>query len=361
MSNDSNKGYRFNISSGTVTAAYEIKNGRSKLEKMDHDETWSVQGADVVKSEWEHGRLETTLFSDADGDGIFSKVSKSYGTETTTTPAVTPSPLAPAAVRDGYQFDVQDGQVIAVYEVERGLLSPKRIDPNEAWTLDGANIVKTELEHSLVETSVYADSDGDGIFSKISKTYTTTDGTQWTGQSGTDSDDLWKGNNRDDHYYAGNGHDRLSGGLGNDDLYGADGDDQLSGDTGSDDLYGGVGNDCLTGGSGSDDLYGGDGNDTFKLTSVQDSGPSSISRDHVHDFASGDKIDLSGIDAKVGNWTNDAFTFVGNAANLTLANANGAVWFENGILYGSNDKDLAAEFQIELVGVTAISAAALVL
>jgi hypothetical protein len=46
---------------------------------------------------------------------------------------------------------------------------------------------------------------------------------------------------------------------------------------------------------------------------------------------------------------------------LSLANAYGAVWFENGILYGSNDRDTAAEFQIELVGVTFISQTDLVL
>jgi hypothetical protein len=46
---------------------------------------------------------------------------------------------------------------------------------------------------------------------------------------------------------------------------------------------------------------------------------------------------------------------------LSLANANGAVWFENGVLHGSNDRDTAAEFQIELVGVTLISQTDLVL
>jgi hypothetical protein len=45
----------------------------------------------------------------------------------------------------------------------------------------------------------------------------------------------------------------------------------------------------------------------------------------------------------------------------SVNNANGAIWFENGILYGSNDRDTAAEFQIELIGVTNISIADLVL
>jgi hypothetical protein len=116
--------------------------------------------------------------------------------------------------------------------------------------------------------------------------------------SGSDSDDQWRGNNSDDHYNSGHG------------------------------------------------------NDSFKYTNVFESGLTLSTRDNIHDFTSGDKLDLSAIDAKSGNWTNDAFTYVGAAANVTTANANGAVWFENGILYGSNDRDTAAEFQIQLVGVT---------
>jgi Ca2+-binding RTX toxin-like protein len=417
MSNDSNKGYKFNILNGAVTAVYEIKNGRTKFEKMDSDEVWSVDGSNVIKTEYEHGRAETTIYSDIDGDGIFAKISKSYSTDySSISNSITTQNSNTSQLQNGYQFDVVNGAVVTVYEIERGYKSQERIDLNETWTIDGVNIIKTEVERGITETSIYSDLDGDGVFAKVSKTYVTTGGGVWSASaSGTDGDDQWRGNNSDDHYYAGNGNDRLSSGSGNDDLYGADGDDQLNGESGSDKLYGGLGNDSLSGGegidhieggldndlldggngddylnggagvdallggigsddlygedgddtlmggAGSDDLYGGLGNDTFKFTNVIESGLTSTTRDHIFDFTNGDKIDLSAIDAKVGNWTNDAFTFIGNASNLSLANANGAVWFENGVLYGSNDRDTAAEFQIELVGITSISQIDLVL
>ena len=363
MSNDSNKGYKFNILNGAVTAVYEIKNGRTKFESMDRDEVWSVDGSNVVKTEYEHGRAETTIFSDIDGDGIFAKMSKSYSADSSSiSNSITTQNSTTSQLQNGYQFDVVNGAVVAVYEIEHGYKSQERIDLNETWTIDGSNIIKTEVERGITETSIYSDLDGDGVLAKVSKSYVTTDGSVWSGgASGTDSDDQWRGNNSDDHYYAGNGNDRLTSGNGNDDLYGADGDDQLNGESGSDDLYGEDGDDTLIGGAGSDDLYGGLGNDTFKYASVNDSGLSIATRDHIFDFSNGDKIDLSAIDAKVGNWTNDAFTFIGNSSKLTLANANGAVWFENGILYGSNDRDTAAEFQIELVGVSVISSTDLIL
>jgi Ca2+-binding RTX toxin-like protein len=275
MSNDANKGYQFTVVNGAVTAVYEIKNGRAKFEKIDRDESWSVDGNNIVKTETEHGRIETTIFSDIDGDGIFAKMSKTYGTAAVT-----------------------------------------------------SNTTVNSSTHST---------------------------------SGSDNDDLWRGNSNDDHYDGGQGNDQVSGGNGNDELRGASGNDRLSGDLGADDLFGGDGDDVLVGGAGSDDLYGGLGNDTFKYSNVLESGLTSSTRDHIHDFSAGDKIDLSGIDARSGNWSNDAFTYVGAASNVTSANANGALWFENGILYGSNDRDTAAEFQIELVGLTQLNLTDLVL
>ena len=81
-----------------------------------------------------------------------------------------------------------------------------------------------------------------------------------------------------------------------------------------------------------------------------------FSRDVIRDFSAGDKIDLSAIDAKNGFGSNDTFKFIDTSASLNTNNANGALWFENGVLYGSNDKDIAAEFHIEIVGVSAVSA-----
>lgn len=363
MSHDSNKGYQFNIVNGTVSAVYEIKNGRSKLKGMDRDETWSVDGGNIIKTEVEHGRIETTVYSDMNGDGIFTKLSKSYVASTVSNLTSQQSSFSTPvyASQDGYKFDVSDGSVTAVYEIERGIQRLDRIGFNETWTAEGTQIIKTEVEHGITETSIYSDDNGDGIFTKISKNYTSTDGTLWNGTSGSDSNDFWQGNSDDDHHYAGNGNDRLTGGRGNDDLYGADGDDRLNGDAGSDDLYGGIGNDLLVGGAGSDNLYGDAGNDIFKFNNVYESGMTLTTRDHVFDFEAGDKIDLSGIDAKAGNWTNDAFFYIGTASNLSASNANGAVWFENGVLCASNDRDTDAELQLQLTGVTELLSTDLIL
>lgn len=163
----------------------------------------------------------------------------------------------------GYQFTIVNGVVKAIYEIESGHKSQNRIDSNETWTISGTKIIKTEIESGITETSTYVDVDGDGIFSKVAKSYAGTSGVIWNGASGSDSDDLWEGNEIDDHYYAGNGNDHLTGGYGNDEVFGADGDDYLYGGQGRDDLYGGVGDDVLYGGDDIDHLDGGTGNDAI--------------------------------------------------------------------------------------------------
>ena len=136
-------------------------------------------------------------------------------------------------------------------------------------------------------------------------------------------------------------------------------DNTVTGNSGANTLRGGDGNDTLIGGLGKDTLYGGIGNDTFKFNLITET-KIGTARDVIADFSAGDVIDLSAIDAKLGGALNDAFTFLGTNAP-TLANANGALWFKNGVLYGSTDGDIASEFEIAFTGVVSLSASDFVL
>lgn len=309
MSKDAAKGYQFNIVNGAITAVYEVKNGRVKLEKMERDEAWSVSGSSIVKTESEHGRTKTTVYSDPDGDGIYAKVAKSTSNDAVfVTNSVTSSTNEVVAVsQKAYQFDVVNGNVSAVYEIEHGLKSLERIEANERWTVDGGNIVKTETSHGINEKTVYADANGDGVFVKVSSSYIAADGTLLLSQTGRD-DGKTLGQNHDEHV-----------------------------------------------------LQGSVAKDVFKIGSESVSYRSDVEQYRITGFAAGDKIDLSAIDARIGNGDNDVFVFIGDGATLSSTNANGAVWFKGGVLYVSNDLDMAAEFQIALVGVTSLDPADIVL
>jgi serralysin len=119
------------------------------------------------------------------------------------------------------------------------------------------------------------------------------------------------------------------------------------GGTQSDTLTGGAGNDAISGGNGGDALRGGLGNDSFRYNDLsQSNGTSDATRDRILDFASGDRIDLSGIDAITGG-SEDAFAFIGASAFSNVAgqlrsadNGNGTFTIE-GDVNGDSIADLA--------------------
>ena len=86
------------------------------------------------------------------------------------------------------------------------------------------------------------------------------------------------------------------------------------------DLTGNAGNNLLDGRRGHDTLTGGAGNDTFKFASILDT--TNAAPDLVTDFASGDKIDLSAIDANTAVAGDQAFHLgatAGHAGDAVLS------------------------------------------
>jgi serralysin len=162
------------------------------------------------------------------------------------------------------------------------------------------------------------------------------------------------GGSGNDSLYGEAGNDYLSGGSGHDNLYGGTGHDILSGGSGYDKLLGGSGNDDLYGGTGKDTLTGGTGADYFVFTSLNDSN-SYYGRDTITDFnyAQGDTIDLSAIDAKSGYSGNNSFNvwgdydseFSGLQGELHYFHLNGFT-----VVEGDTNGDTVADIQIYLSG-----------
>ncbi|POF40012.1 hypothetical protein B0D71_23305 [Pseudomonas laurylsulfativorans] len=154
--------------------------------------------------------------------------------------------------------------------------------------------------------------------------------------------------------------ENLTGSAYHDNLTGNALANTLSGGAGNDTLIGGAGNDLLIGGTGLDKLYGGAGADKFDFNALNEMGLGAALRDVIGDFktSEGDKIDLSTLDANLATAANDAFSFIGSSA--FSSNATGQVRFAGGILYGSTDADTAAEFEIQLLGVSNLQTADLI-
>jgi serralysin len=109
-------------------------------------------------------------------------------------------------------------------------------------------------------------------------------------------------------------------------------------------LEGRGGDDVLNGFEGADTLVGGRGNDLFKFTVVEKG-------DIIADFARGDRIDLSGIDANTNAANDQAFAWIGNKAFSGVA---GQLRYSGGLLEGDINGDGIADFGVTLIGAPAI-------
>ncbi len=149
----------------------------------------------------------------------------------------------------------------------------------------------------------------------------------------------------------GSKNDSLSGGNANDTLNGNAGFDSLTGGFGADTLNGGDGGDTLVGGAGTDSLTGGAGNDVFKYVSLSDVN-NAYPYETITDFAAGDKIDLSAIDANPTQTGDQAFSFLGNSY---FTGAGSELYYSFGTLYGDVNGDTYTDFSITITGSFALT------
>src|SRR3712207_5967789 len=150
---------------------------------------------------------------------------------------------------------------------------------------------------SARETAVHGSEAGDRLYGSGS-------GNRLDGRGGND---LVQGRSGNDRIYGGSGNDRLYGGSGNDWVYGSSGNEAIFGESGGDTLSGSTGNDSITGGTGRDVLVGGSGDDRFVFRYRSESGSTVSTRDVITDFARGDRVDLSYLDANTTRSGNQKF------------------------------------------------------
>lgn len=164
---------------------------------------------------------------------------------------------------------------------------------------------------------------------------------------------------------AGSGNDTIYGSAAANEIFGGDGGDYINGLAGNDRLHGGanvgITFDTLVGGAGRDHLWGEGGPDVFVFEATTDSGVTVATRDVIWDFdaASGDVIDLAGIDADSTNGPapNDAFDYIGFFGQFTATAGELRTLYQgaNTIIEGDVDGDAIADFTIALSGRVSIS------
>jgi Ca2+-binding RTX toxin-like protein len=137
------------------------------------------------------------------------------------------------------------------------------------------------------------------------------------------------------------------------------GANDLVGNAGNNELKGGGGKDMLAGGLGRDLLWGDAGKDIFDFNAIAEIGKAKGFRDIVRDFESGDRIDLSTIDANLLSIGDDKFKLLGKEASKFGGVAGQLIWDKQDkagtskdvtLVSGDIDGDKVADFTLELTG-----------
>ena len=141
-----------------------------------------------------------------------------------------------------------------------------------------------------------------------------------------------------------------------DSLSGLDGDDELRGYIGADTLSGGDGDDLLVGGNDADTMTGGADADTFQIGNFESG--TGAAADAITDFQAGvDVINVSGWDANLNVFGNEAFTFVGTSAfSGTAGELRNYFDGTDTWVQGDTNGDSVADFEIFLSGSITLAA-----
>lgn len=165
--------FNFDATNTSVLQMFEVDKRKLKAEKLTNS-TFEVEtgvndlGIDdvvsVTRTKQSKGFVETTVFTDQDGNDLFVE---DFEIEVATT-------LSPAFKLEKHQFSFDTlGNITADLELGKRGWKADRIDANEDYaqiTLNGTDyVVKTETERKGIEFEIFRDDNQDGIWTQIAE------------------------------------------------------------------------------------------------------------------------------------------------------------------------------------------------
>lgn len=165
-SSGSHKQYTFTIQNGVVTAYFEVENGITEQESIDGADTFVIDDSlnQITLTRQTSNGPEITVFSDADDDGFYTIASSDSDD-------FDDDDDHSGHDHKAYKFDIANGEVTAAYEFDDGVWESESIDDDgsETYTVDGADVIRTEVKPFGTEITRYSDTDLDGVYFRVSE------------------------------------------------------------------------------------------------------------------------------------------------------------------------------------------------
>lgn len=165
--------FTFDATNTSILKMFEVERNKIKLQKTTGSTFEAETGINdqnvegvvaVTQTKLSKGYVETSIFSDQDGNGLFQEAFE--------IDVATSSVLNSKLEKHQFTFD-ESGNVTLDLELSKGKWKVDRIDLDEDFaqvTLDGVNyVVKTEQERNGVEFELFRDDNQDGIWTKIAE------------------------------------------------------------------------------------------------------------------------------------------------------------------------------------------------
>ncbi|MCP5245610.1 MAG: hypothetical protein H6937_06580 [Burkholderiales bacterium] len=216
MNSSSNKQYTFTIVNGAVVEFFEVENGFTEQESIDSSDTFVIEGSQITHTKQTSSGLEVTVFSDPEGDGFYRVASRSD--DDSGSGGSGSDDGSSGGSRKAFKFDIVNGEVVGVFELEDGVLESKSIDDDgsETYVVEGDVVVRTEQKAFGAEVTRYEDQDGDGLYLRISEQWVSSSDAPSGGFAHKLSNPLSFSFTDDDDFIAVRGGDDSRGGLGSD-------------------------------------------------------------------------------------------------------------------------------------------------
>lgn len=174
LSTNSEKQFEFTIENGVVTAFFEVENEIREQESIDSGDSFVINGSQITRTKITSDGTETTVFSDPEGDGFYTMISDSADMDDDGGDGEDDNGHTPEdGEHKAFQFTIEGDQVTEVFEIKDGVpeLQPIDDDGDETFTVEGTEVVRTEIESFGTEITHYADIDGDGNYHRISEQF----------------------------------------------------------------------------------------------------------------------------------------------------------------------------------------------